>query len=94
MKFEWDEAKRRVNLRKHGIDFADCPEIMQMPDSVTFLDERGLYDEDRFRTFAWLSDQLILIAHTAFDDEVRIISARKVKRHEQKTYLNHFGKRS
>jgi uncharacterized protein len=94
MKFVWDARKRLENLRKHGIDFADCPKIMQMPDSVTFLDERRIYDEVRFRTFAWLTDQLILIAHTELDDEVRIISARKAKRHEQKTYLNHFGKRS
>jgi uncharacterized DUF497 family protein len=24
MHFEWDEAKRRTNLRKHGVDFADA----------------------------------------------------------------------
>jgi uncharacterized DUF497 family protein len=23
----WDEAKRRTNLRKHGIDFVDAPKI-------------------------------------------------------------------
>jgi uncharacterized DUF497 family protein len=23
MKFEWDERKRRENIAKHGIDFAD-----------------------------------------------------------------------
>jgi uncharacterized protein (DUF4415 family) len=22
--FEWDERKRQLNLRKHGLDFADC----------------------------------------------------------------------
>jgi uncharacterized protein len=24
MDYEWDEAKRRVNIRKHGIDLADA----------------------------------------------------------------------
>jgi uncharacterized DUF497 family protein len=24
MRFEWDEAKRRENLRKHGLDFRDA----------------------------------------------------------------------
>jgi len=24
MKFEWDETKRRENLAKHGLDFADA----------------------------------------------------------------------
>lgn len=27
--FVWDEAKRRVNLRKHGIDFADAHKIFR-----------------------------------------------------------------
>jgi len=25
MEYEWDEAKRLANLRKHGIDFTDVP---------------------------------------------------------------------
>jgi len=94
MKFIWDERKRRENLRKHGIDFAVCPKVMLVPDSVTIFDNRRLYDEERFRTFAWIEDQLILIAHTELGETVRIISARKAKRHEQETYLRYFGKRS
>src|SRR3974390_43874 len=27
MNFEWDEQKRRANLRKHGFDFADISEM-------------------------------------------------------------------
>lgn len=27
--FVWDEAKRRINLRKHGIDFADADKIFR-----------------------------------------------------------------
>ncbi|MBI5714567.1 MAG: BrnT family toxin, partial [Chloroflexi bacterium] len=25
MRFEWDEAKRLTNIKKHGIDFSDVP---------------------------------------------------------------------
>lgn len=94
MKFEWDEVKRRENLRKHGVDFSDCPKTMLALDSVTLLDDRRLYEEIRFWTFAWLEEQLILIAHTEIDEVVRIISARKARNHEQKTYFEYFGKRS
>jgi hypothetical protein len=25
----WDEAKRNVNLQKHGLDFADASEVLE-----------------------------------------------------------------
>lgn len=31
MQFEWDEAKRTKNIVKHGIDFADVPQIFDGP---------------------------------------------------------------
>lgn len=88
--FEWDEGKRRENFRKHSVDFSDCPGVICDSRSVTVLDNRYSYDEDRFRTFGWLQDQLIVIAHTEFDDVVRIISARKALRHEQQSYFKYF----
>jgi uncharacterized protein len=27
MNFEWDEAKNRANIRKHGFDFSDAVEM-------------------------------------------------------------------
>ena len=27
MRLEWDEAKRQVNIRKHGLDFADAGDM-------------------------------------------------------------------
>jgi uncharacterized protein len=44
--FTWDEAKRRANLRKHGIDFVDAPTIFQ---GLTFAaeDDREGRDPDR-----------------------------------------------
>jgi uncharacterized protein len=90
VRFEWDEAKRRRNVRKHGVDFTDCPGVICDSRSVTVLDDRFFYAEERFRTFGWLQDQLIVIAHTEFDGVVRIISARKTLRHEQQSYFNYF----
>jgi uncharacterized DUF497 family protein len=31
MNFEWDEEKRWVNLKKHGIDFVDVAEMFDRP---------------------------------------------------------------
>jgi uncharacterized DUF497 family protein len=49
MKFEWDENKRLVNLRKHGIDFADARKVFES-ERVNFIDDRFDYVELRFVT--------------------------------------------
>ena len=46
MRFEWDENKRLINIRKHGIDFADVPAIFEL-DTVTVIDDRFEYGETR-----------------------------------------------
>jgi uncharacterized DUF497 family protein len=41
MQFEWDEAKRRSNLRDHGIDFmAVEKERILAGETITQLDDR------------------------------------------------------
>jgi uncharacterized DUF497 family protein len=47
MRFEWDEAKNRSNVRKHGVDFNDAIEIFKHP-VLTAADRREYFDEDRW----------------------------------------------
>ena len=49
MKFEWNEAKRRINLTRHGIDFAELAEFFEGL-TVDFLDDRYDYGEQRVVT--------------------------------------------
>jgi uncharacterized DUF497 family protein len=37
--FEWDEEKRRANLRKHGVEFADAATAFDDDNAVTMDDE-------------------------------------------------------
>jgi uncharacterized DUF497 family protein len=85
--FTWDEAKRRANLRKHGIDFADVPKIFE---GLTFTaeDDRELYGELRFLTLGLLDDQIVSVTHTERGDEIRIISIRKATKHEARFYFS------
>jgi uncharacterized protein len=53
VRFEWNEAKRKENLRKHGIDFADLPALFDGV-TVTILDDRCDYGENRFLTVGML----------------------------------------
>nr|WP_281720339.1 BrnT family toxin [Nitrosomonas nitrosa] len=86
MKFEWDDKKRQRNLKKHGIDFADL-EPMFFGVTVTILDDRFDYGEDRFVTFGLLNSVVLVVAHTEENDVIRFISARKATRNEEKRYF-------
>lgn len=47
MGFDWDEAKRRLNIKKHGIDFEDAAAAFDAP-MLSSLDTREDYGEDRW----------------------------------------------
>jgi len=49
MRFSWDEKKRRLNLKDHGLDFVDAPRVFEGP-TFTFEDDRFAYDEQRLVT--------------------------------------------
>jgi len=86
VEFAWDENKRLINLRKHGVDFVDVPFIFN-GDTVTVEDNRYSYDEQRFVTFGLLQGRVIAVIHTENDDLIRIISVRKATKYEQPTYF-------
>ena len=85
-KFEWDEKKRQLNIDKHGVDFADIESLFAGM-TVTLLDDRFCNDDERFITFGLLSGIVVAVAHTEDDEVIRIISARKGTRNEQKAYF-------
>ncbi len=85
MKYEWDEAKKRKNLTKHGLSFEDVEQVFSGP-CVTFEDDRFAYGEQRLVTLGMLSGRVVVIAHAPRDEGTRIISMRKANRREQKIY--------
>ena len=86
MRFEWDEEKRRSNIRLHEIDFADAERVFA-GDTITFLDDRFDYGEMRFLTFGLLLGEVVAMVHTETDDVIRVISLRKASKDEEKTYF-------
>jgi uncharacterized protein len=84
--FEWDERKRRGNLRKHGFDFTDCAVVFDGP-TVTRRDDRHEYGEARYQTLGLLKGHLVSLVHTEEDGGVvRVISLRKATRREKAIY--------
>lgn len=81
--FEWDEAKRHVNILKHGIDFEDAALALSLP--------RLEYPSDRHgekRTVAICPEQarLIAVTYTMRGEICRIISARVARTNERREY--------
>jgi hypothetical protein len=85
MNYEWDEAKNRSNMAKHGLNFEDAAQVFDGP-CVTFEDDRFPYGEERFLTLGLLAQRLVVIAHSSRDEATRIISMRKGNRREQKIH--------
>jgi uncharacterized protein len=84
MQFEWDEAKNIENIRKHEIDFADISAMFK-EDMLIELDNRLDYGEDRWVGIGFLGLGIAVVVWTERqEDIIRIISARRANRHEQK----------
>jgi len=82
----WDEAKRRRNLRKHGLDFHDADRVFEGV-TYTYEDDRLAYGEQRFVTLGLLGEIAVSIVHTEEDDHIHIISMRKATRREREIYF-------
>jgi hypothetical protein len=50
MRYTYDPNKRAANLKKHGYDFEDAPQLIESGRTVTFEDRRFDYSEQRFIT--------------------------------------------
>ena len=78
--YEWDEAKRETNLRKHGFDFDDADAVLENPDRVTLAEVgRG---EARWRDLALVETvgSVLAVVYTVRGYNIRIISFRKASR--------------
>ena len=85
MEFEWDEAKRRSNLEKHGVDFVDAAQVLA--DAPLMLeDTRYEYGEMRCLALGELHGLLFVVAFTLRDGAFRIISARRANARERRHY--------
>jgi uncharacterized DUF497 family protein len=87
VQFEWDEAKRRANIKKHGFDFKDAAKVFD-GFVVTVEDTRQEYGEPRFISLGLLEGRIVYIAHTERGNRIRIISMRKANGYEAKSYLD------
>lgn len=91
-RFEWDEKKNEINIRKHGIDFGDAEEIFEGV-TVRRRDTRKRYGEERWMALGDLHGRVVVVAYTPRGKRTRIISIRKGDRRDREIYRHKTRKR-
>jgi uncharacterized DUF497 family protein len=85
VEFEWDPAKAALNLRKHGVRFAEAVTVFEDDARLTMPDDGSR--KERFVAVGTGSmGRILVVVYTTRTDRLRIISARKATRLEQSQY--------
>lgn len=86
MRFEWDEAKNRKNIQKHGFDFVDAAALFALP-MLVLADTRQDYGEVRWIGIGMLRSTIAVVVYSEpSEDVIQIISLRKALTHERARY--------
>lgn len=85
MAYEWDEAKREANRRKHGVDFADAA-LFEWRTAV--VEESSRADEPRYLAIGYIGERLHAVVYTKRGENRRIISMRAASDREEDRYAS------
>ena len=90
MVFNWNEEKADSNLRKHGVSFEEAATVFSDEELLIMTDEDYYGSEERYLVLGHSRMSRILIVCHCYrgkdDSIVRIISARKATKTEEKLY--------
>ncbi|MFZ9595970.1 MAG: BrnT family toxin [Bdellovibrionia bacterium] len=88
-KFKWDDRKAQSNLKKNRISFEEAKSVFLDEYARLIPDPDHSEDEDRFILLG-LSErlQMLVVCYYYREDDsvIRLISARKATKHEQRMY--------
>ena len=86
MGYAWEEMKRQRNVRRHGLDFLNILPCFADPQRLIEEDARRDYGERRFHLLCPLRGHLYHVTFTKRGQKIRIISARRANKREQRHY--------
>ena len=87
--FTWDENKNKINQTKHNISFEEAQTTFFDENAFKYFDPDHSRNEDRFLLLGLSAHLRILVVNYSYlqeDSIIRIISARKATKNEQKNY--------
>jgi uncharacterized DUF497 family protein len=94
IEFSWGARKARDNLRKHRVSFEEASTVFYDERAIEFFDPEHSTAEERFLMLGLSGRLRIMVVSYCLrkgGSEIRIISARKATKKEEKVYIQ--GKR-
>jgi uncharacterized DUF497 family protein len=89
MELSWDARKAKRNLAKHKVSFEEAATVLYDENAIEFFDPDHAKAEDRFLMVGVSYRLRVLVVCYCLrkkGSEVRIISARRATKKEQKVY--------
>jgi uncharacterized DUF497 family protein len=90
LRIEWDPAKGRANLRKHGISFDEAETAFSDDNALLLSDpDHSTLDEERLVLIGIsIALRVLVVVHCERDNgnTIRLISARRATRTERAQY--------
>ncbi len=87
--FSWDDRKNLANKRNHRVSFEEAQSFFFDEHAIEYYDPGHSESEDRFLMLGLSYQvQVLVVSYTLRKDEteIRVISARKATKKEQKAY--------
>jgi uncharacterized DUF497 family protein len=87
VRYEWDPAKTKANLRTHGVSFSEAVTVLEDDLALTREDPDSV-GEQRLVTLGMsnLGNILVVVYTHRESDVIRIISAWKANKHQRLRY--------
>jgi uncharacterized DUF497 family protein len=88
--FSWDARKAGQNINKHKVSFEEASTIFYDENAIEYFDPEHSKSEDRFLMLGLSGHLRIMVVSYCMrrkGSEIRIISARKATKKEEKVYI-------
>jgi uncharacterized DUF497 family protein len=82
----WDEAKRKTNLEKHGLDFADAGLVYENPCKITFQSPRKGEARKQDIAMVAIRSKVLTLIYVERETDIQMISFRVASRVEREVY--------
>lgn len=89
--FEWDEEKAARTFFRHRVSFEQAAIACADPFAIEWTDTRFDYGEEPGALLGLFQREVLYVAFTERDRNIRIISARRANKHEQDHYYRKNG---